>query len=100
MKISLEKAKSQRQLKVYEQDCASTTLKAVTSKLNEYKAAANGADLSGNKDYQELVAYQMTYDERVDKAESEIKLLDQEIQSFEASQKEALQNELGSWSIK
>jgi len=99
LKCSYEKAKADRDKKVYEQTLASKTIEDISSKLAGLKATSNETALSKNTEYQKLVAMQSTYDTRKDKLDSEIALLDENIKSYKEAMKDGIKETFSLWCL-
>ena len=86
--------------KQYEQVSASRTLEKVNDKLSDLESSCkSNANLKNNSYYKELAAYSTAYETKVANLDTEIKLLENQIKSFDSAITENVKESTSFWCL-
>ena len=98
MRVQYQKAQTNYNKCVYEQDTAQRTLNDIKERMDavETAAAANGTDCRQSASYQELAAIQSTYDEKIESLNTRIEYYKNQMASYDNAYKEGVK-EVTSW---
>ena len=97
-KVQYQRARSEYEAKVYEQDSIARSLEAVTAKLTDITSAAGSStSYKSSEVYKNLVAYQNVYDTKKAQLDTEIKVLDEQMKSYKEAMKKGIKDNT-SWS--
>ena len=86
--------------KQYEQVSASRTLEKVNDKLSDLESSCkSNANLKNNSYYKELAAYSTAYETKVANLDTEIKLLENQIKSFDSAITDNVKESTSFWCL-
>ena len=98
LKVTYQATQMQLNQKQYEQVSASRTLEKVNDKLSDLESSCkSNANLKNNSYYKELAAYSTAYETKVANLDTEIKLLENQIKSFDSAITENVKESTSFW---